>query len=301
MTARTRPAETLTGRRSQGLAITVAGVAILSPDALLVRLIDAGPATILFWRGTLAAVVLALLTGLVHGRGTARAWRRIGRPGLGVALAFGAGTGCFTLAVLTTLVANVLIIIATSPLFAALISRFWLGEPVAGRTWAAIGACLVGIAVTVSGHAGPAPAFGRLQLGDGIALVAALLIGTHLSILRRRRDRDMTPAVALGAGLLALASLPAASPLAVPPGDIVYLALLGGVVIPGAFALIAIGPRFLPSPEVSMVLLLETVLGTLWVWLILGETPGLAAVAGGAIVLTTLTAYFAAQRRQPHG
>jgi len=64
--------------------------------------------------------------------------------------------------------------------------------------------------------------------------------------------------------------------------------LNGLIVMPLASALIAIGPRYIPSAEVAMFFLLDTVLTPIWIWLLFGEVPTQRAMVGGAIVITTL-------------
>ena len=79
------------------------------------------------------------------------------------------------------------------------------------------------------------------------------------------------------------------------------LVLLGLVVIPVAFTLISQGPRYLPAAEASLLMLLETVLGPLWVWLALGERASALSLTGGAVVLVTLAVYFTWRLRGPRG
>ena len=74
------------------------------------------------------------------------------------------------------------------------------------------------------------------------------------------------------------------------PG-IVWVALTGLVFIPLASTLIANGPRYLPSADVSMFFLLETVLTPVWIWMIFGEVPSGAVLAGGLVVILTLMAH----------
>ena len=79
--------------------------------------------------------------------------------------------------------------------------------------------------------------------------------------------------------------------LLLPSADIPYVAVLGCLVIPIAFACFVTAPRYIPAPEFSLVVLLEMVLGPYWVWLGLGERPAHSAFLGGAIVLITLVAH----------
>ena len=69
---------------------------------------------------------------------------------------------------------------------------------------------------------------------------------------------------------------------------ILFLPLLVFVVVPVSFILIATGPRLIPAPEVGLLMLLETILGPLWVWLALAERPTAASLVGGAVIVLTL-------------
>ena len=220
------------------------------------------------WRGQ---------TGLIN------AFRAPGRAGLLAGLLLGTSTICFVLSIRHTLVANTLIIVGASPLVAALLSRIFLHEPVARRTWVAIVFALVGIYITVSDnlHQG-------LFYGDLFALGTACCMGGNLSVVRSVPHLDMTSSIAIGGIFAALAVLPVAAPFSIAPPDVFYLLLLGICVLPISFGLITLGPRYLPAPEVSLLMLLETVVGPLWVWLLLAENPGPRAFAGGALVLFTL-------------
>ena len=77
-------------------------------------------------------------------------------------------------------------------------------------------------------------------------------------------------------------------PLSISAADLGYLMIMGIYMLPLGTALMFIGPRYIPAPEVGLLLLLESVLGPLWVWLALGEQPGTHTLLGGAIVLSTL-------------
>ena len=71
-------------------------------------------------------------------------------------------------------------------------------------------------------------------------------------------------------------------------GDFVYLFVNGGIIIPIALGLIAYGPKLISAPEVSLIMLLETVLGPYWVWLVLRERLPLQTFVGGALVVTAI-------------
>lgn len=270
-----------------GLLITFAGVLVLSPDTLLLRMIGQEGAdsswTINVWRGLFLFIGMMAVFAAMNGRGAVKAVLAIGPWGLVAALVFGSQALCFVFSVGNTLVANTLVIIATAPFFSALFAWIFLGERAPRRTWIAILFACGGIAVIFSGSLGS----GNLP-GDLAALGTAVGLGAGFVIVRHRRSVSMTPSMALGGLLAALVSLPFAEPFALTATGFGLMAFLGLIMLPVAFTLITLGPRYLPAPEVSLLLLLETVLGPLLVWLFLGETPDGLALLGGAIVVTTL-------------
>ena len=281
---------------AKGLIITSLGVLILTPDSLLIRLIGADPWSMIFWRSTLMALGLSLGLLLVHRGETLARCRAIGGQGVLAALLISITTICFIQALDHTTVANTLIIISAAPLFAAISSRLFLAEPVPARTWLAILAVLIGIAVLVADSLSLASQASGV-IGDLIALVASATLGCAFTVIRRGKAVSMVPATALSATICALVALAAGAPLTIAPSAWPLLLFLGLVMLPAATALITLGPRYLPAPEVSLLMLLETVLGPFWVWLVLGEMPTLWALAGGAIVLGTLCLHAAAGLR----
>lgn len=282
---------------AKGLLITGFGVLVMTPDGLLVRLVEADPWTLLFWRGLLAAIGLAVGLTVIYRRDTWRVFRQIGWAGVFTGAVFGIGTCAFIMAMTHTSVANTLFIVSTSPLFAALIAWLILREAVAVRTWGAIGATIVGIGVIASGDL----TWGSM-LGNLAALAAALTLAVNFCTMRHYQKRNMVPAMGIGGLVAALIALPLAAPLTVGGSDVWALGVMGLIMIPLSFGLLFVGPRYLPAPEVGLMMLLEAVLGPLWVWIVIGEDPGLAAIIGGAIVLGALAVHaILALREEPAG
>ncbi len=282
----------------KGLIVTVLGVLTLTPDSLLVRLIDLEPFTLLVWRGGLQALgVLAILTLVHRGRVVAQ-FRAIGRTGILLALVFTGSTLFFILSLAHTAVADVLVIVAAAPLVAAVLSLCFLGEKVAFRTWLAIAFTLVGIALLVSDDLGSGSIYGDLA-----AFGCAICIGASFTIARHGRAVSMVPAMALTGALTAIVALPLSllletDSLALAGTQLGYTLIMGLVVVPISFNLITLGPRYLPAAEVGLLMLLETVLGPLWVWLVIDEYPGDLAMAGGGLVVATLAGHAIASGRR---
>ena len=285
-----RPAATRPGDHARDVALTLAGVLVLSPDALLLRLISADPWTILFGGGLRPRRGARGLDGDPPRprRAPAPAGPMGGRARRGALVAL--ATTCFVTAVTRTAVADVVVLYSTAPLFAVVFSRLVLRERVPWHTGIAVLLGVLAVVLTLGGGGAGAARTGTSLLGDLAALRAVPSAGALvLVILRRRcREADPTPTLALAGLMVAGLALPAAAPLAVSAADAGWLLVLCLVVIPLSFALVTIGPRHLPAPEVALIMMLELVLAPLWVWLVLGEPPSAGAACGGLLLLATL-------------
>ena len=267
----------------RGFWLTLFGVLVLTPDTLVIRLIDIDPWTMSFWRGAMMAVSLCVAYSLVRRGKTLSDTMKLGAAGLAVAVIYALNKISFVFALDHTQVANVLIILASTPLIAALLSIVILKEHVSKPTWAAIITGMTGVVIVV-GHGFQAGTW----LGDIFAFITAFALAVMFIIIRHHKHVNMIPAAALGATLSAIIAAPFADPMLVAPGNWGLLLLLGFVVLPLSFGLITLGPRTVPAPEVALLLLLETALGPLWVWIVINEVPSETTIIGGVVVISAV-------------
>ena len=280
---------------AKGLIITASGVLIISPDGLLTRLIETDHWTMMFWRALFLSFGMWLVLSFASPN---RAWQQYktlrGAAWLKV-IAYSLGTISFIFAITHTSVANTLIILSTTPLFAALISRVLLRERMELRTLVAIALVALGIAVMASAsddqHAS--------RLGDAVALLGSFFLACGFTFVRRFPGASTFAAISCSGLLTAVMVLPFAAPLSITQSDLGYLLIMGVYMLPLGTALMFIGPRYIPAAEVGLLLLLESLLGPVWVWLVLGEVPGERTLIGGAIVLSTLAVNTAWALRSP--
>ena len=249
---------------AKGLLITATGVLIISPDGLLTRLIQTDHWTMMFWRALLLSFGMWLAVSLVNPNRVWRQYCTVRGPGLLMVGAYSLGTISFIYAITHTSVANTLVILSSTPLFAALISRVLLHEKIIPRTLIAISLVAVGIAVIASGSVGVTSALA----GDLAAVLGSFFLACGFSFVRRFPQISSLSAISCSGLLTALLVLPLASPLAISQADFGYLLIMGLYVVPIGTALMFIGPRYIPAAEVGLLLLLESILGPLWVWLV---------------------------------
>ena len=287
---------TAPGSRLAG-ALLVAGAALCwSSGGVLLRLIEAGEWTVVFWRSLIMAVTVGLYLLLRHGPNAPAVVRGVGLAGLVSGCLLAITFACFVLAVARTEVANVVVLASASPLISALLAWLVLGERLLARTAITILVAFLGILLMFVGAIGEGSLVGNL-----LALGIALFFGVNIVVMRAARGVDMLPAMVL-AGLISAASAwPLASPLAVSGQDFGLLMILGAGQLGLGLYLFVRGTRFLGAGEVGLLTLLETVLAPLWTWAVVGEVPPPLALAGGGIVFAALAAHSAlgARRSKP--
>lgn len=244
-----------------------------------------------FWRSLFNAAGLVVLLGWLRGPRVLLLRLRSGGRSMWVSgLCWCVMFTAFMVAMTLTTVANVLVVMATAPLFTALLARFALHHRLPARTWVAIMVAGAGIAWMYG--ADISAAGGQHVLGTLVALGVPLAAALNWTLIqhdaRGETPSDMLPALLIGAVLSAMATLPLAWPLQASGADVAWLAALGvgQLAIPCVMAVTA--ARTLAAPEVALLALLEVLFGVVWAWLGAGEAPSIAVIGGGALVLGAL-------------
>jgi drug/metabolite transporter (DMT)-like permease len=273
--------ESLSSQRDNrtGIALALAAVALLSPDSLIVRTVDEPNEVVLLWRGALVATVIVVASG--RRGGVRRRFWATGVAGVAAGCCWAVATILFVYAVRRTSVASTLVIVGAGPVFAAAMERLALHERIPRRTWLASGGVAVGIAWIFAGSIG-----NEGFAGDLAALAGSLSYATFLTLLRRGRGTDMTPALVIGGVVTAAAALAAGGAASMPSArDAALLVVLGGLIVPSSLFLTTLAARHISAAEISLLGRLETVLGPLWVWLALGDAPPAQVVAAGVLIV----------------
>ncbi len=263
--------------------VMLAGVAF-SFVGIVVRFVEAADGwQIVFYRSTgLLPTILILV--LWRGRGrVVPAFRAAGWNAVIGGLFLAGGFTSMIFAIINTTVANTLFIFAAGPFLTAILARLVLGERVKSHTWMAMVVAAIGVAAMVGGSIGG----GRL-LGDLSALFAAFCLAGFAVSLRAGRQAEMLPATVLGAVFSMVLCAAMMDGFVVPWRDMALCLMLGSVVIGTGLTLLTFGSRYVPAAELGLLALTEVVLGPLWVWLAIDETPEALALFGGGMVLAAV-------------
>jgi len=266
----------------KGLLIAFFGIVILTPDAVLVRLADSNSWTVLFWRGIFFAAGIIVILLITYRSKAVNELINIGKGGVLIGLLTALGGTSFILAIHYTSIAKTLIIISISPIMVAIVSLIMLKEKPALYTWLSMILVFIGIYIVMSGDTS-----GMNLMGNLFALAAVVIGGFSFTLLRKYKNVNMVPAMAVNGIAIALIGFVFADSLVLSSQSMLYI-LASGVVLAVSFSLITIAPQYIPAPEVAMFFPLGTVLGTLMAWIVVKEQPPSNALIGGSIVIVTL-------------
>lgn len=273
-----------------GLALATAGALVLTPDALFMRLSGMAGFQMAGWRGLLMGAAMLIPWALVsRARGRDLAVLCSGTGAVLVAAQY-VNMTLFSVGIAHAPVAVMLAGVAAVPVFAALLSWLVLGERTRPATWAAIAAVLAGLALAVSGGQGAGPGSSAL-IGALAGLAVALVLALNFVLLRARPGIPIALVIGVGATLAGATGWAVTGTAAMTEGAVWAIAVCGLAILPVSFFSLSLAARHTHAANVSLLLLLETVLGPLWVWIGVGERPTPAMLAGGAVVVASLALY----------
>lgn len=268
----------------RGSLYAFVGIFIISFEALMIRLAQVPSPTILFWRGLFVGLSLTLLLYLRDRKLPFKIMAEHPRHYLCAGLLFSLNGCGFVLSIGNTTVANTVVIISTAPFFAALFSFLLNRERVRRHTLIAMALMVCGTLVVVSSSVGT----GRLT-GDVLAILTACSIGLGLAYLRRHKTLQRIPIIMISGYLMALIALSFAD-LSPELSSLAVLAVMGLIQMPLAMVLYTTATRFISAAEVSMFMIVETVLAPLIVFIFLGELVSINTIYGGALIVAALSA-----------
>lgn len=270
----------------KGLIITLLGVLVLTPDSLLFFLADVDPFEMIFWRGLFQGTTMTIAFAIIYKEKFWANVKAIGKTGILVSLSFALCNISFVYSLALTGAANTLICVATSSMWAALFSLIFLKERVHPVTLMAMAVSFIGIIVVFMDDLGSVD-----LLNNAYGIVTAITLAFSFTLIRKKSEVNMLPTSAISAFIGALIAVAFLDRVDYELSQWFYMGLMGIVVVPLSFGLLTIGPRYLPSAEVSLLMLLETVLGPAWVWLGIGTKPHPNEFYGGAIVVAALVCH----------
>ncbi len=217
-------------------------------------------------------------------------------PAVAIGTVHAATLTLFVAATKLTTAANAIFLQSTAPLYVLVASPLLLREPFRRRDLAYVAALAAGLVLCLAGQADPAGTAPSPATGNLFAFASSLTWAAVLMSLRAVQRHGGPPgvglsAVVIGNALACVTALPWAWPPPVAPAvDWLTIASLGLFQVALAYVCLTRAMQQLGALDVSLLLLIEPVLNPCWTWLVRGEVPGAATVAGGAAIIVAIAA-----------
>ena len=268
----------------RGILQLVASGFFLSTAGIALRLVEQADGwQILFYRSLALSITILLILVFQKGSRVFDEFRKLDWNDCLLAVFLGTGFVTYVFALLYNTVANALFIFSFAPFLAAFLGWMLLGERVATRTWFAIGFAMAGLTVMVGSELALSHYLGTL-----LALWIPIAYAASIIAVRRSKRDNMLVALCL-AGLVALVlSAFFVTDYALTSRDLIISLYLGVFQVGMGFTLVVLGSRHVPAAQVGLLALVEPILAPLWVWMGVGELPGLATIIGGSIIFLAI-------------
>ena len=271
----------------KGYSLALLGIFILSPDALLIRLIGDDPLQISVYRGILAGSMVLIYNQFLDHRSLYAQLAPVGAFWVILtSITVGVSQLGFVFGISNANVTDVLVIIAFAPLASAFLSALFLGEKVTLPTWIATLLCGIGLAILFGQSESDSSWFGLIS-----AVICALTIAGQFVMMRGFPNENMTGCMGLGYIFSGIVCLFLATDLTLESHQLFPMLLMVLIVSPIPFVLFILSLRYISAAETSLIMLLESILGTFWVWLVLSEKPSMQTTLAGSLVIGTLIIY----------
>ena len=269
--------------QQKGSLLAFIAVFLITPDSLLIRLSNIETWGMLFYRGAIPFVVVLIGTILFYKKNFIKALLGVGYPGIFYIFSFAICNITFLISIQNTNVANTLVMIALAPMLSAILGAIFLKETPDKKTWIAIIVTFVSCIYIF---------YDSLKLGnfygDFFGFVTAFGLACNANLARYAKNRDLVPSAVVGKLCVAIFAFIFVENFELIGNDIFYVPLMCIMCVAIPFVLVTIAPRFITAAEVNLFFLLETILGPIWVWLVIKEQPSMETIIGGSVIILTI-------------
>ena len=269
--------------QQKGSLLAFIAVIFITPDSLFIRLSNVDTWGLVFYRGIIPffAVFLGML--LIYKLNFFKILFNSGYHGIIYIVTFSITNITFVVSIQNTNVANTLVMIATAPMLSAILGSIFLKEPPDKKTWISIIITFFAIIYIFNDS---------LKLGnfygDILGFITAIGLAVGAVTIRSAKTKNLVPAAVIGKLFVAAFALFFIESFILKDKDLIIVPLMCILCVAIPFVLVTIAPRFIPAEEVNLFFLLETIIGPIWVWLIIKEQPSIETLQGGLVIITTI-------------
>ena len=269
--------------QQKGSLMAFVAVMFITPDSLFIRLSNVDTWGLVFYRGIIPffSVLIGML--IIYKSNFFKMLFTSGHHGLIYIITFSITNITFVVSIQNTNVANTLVMIAMAPMLSAVLGAIFLKEIPERKTW---------VAILITFFAAVYIFYDSLQLGniygDILGLITALGLAVGAVTIRSAKKKNLVPAAVVGKMFVALFAMFFIETYALVEQDLIIVPLMCIMCVAIPFVLVTIAPRFIPAAEVNLFFLLETIIGPIWVWMVINEQPSIETIQGGLVIIFTI-------------
>ena len=269
--------------QQKGSLMAFVAVMLITPDSLFIRLSNVDTWGLVFYRGIIP--FFSVLTGMliIYKSNFFKMLFTSGHHGLIYIITFSITNITFVVSIQNTNVANTLVMIAMAPMLSAVLGAIFLKEIPESKTW---------VAILITFFAAVYIFYDSLQLGniygDILGLITAFGLAVGAVTIRSAKKKNLVPAAVVGKLFVALFAIFFIETYALVDQDLIIVPLMCIMCVAIPFVLVTIAPRFIPAAEVNLFFLLETIIGPVWVWMVIKEQPSIETIQGGLVIILTI-------------
>ena len=269
--------------QQKGSLMAFVAVMFITPDSLFIRLSNVDTWGLVFYRGIIPFFTVFLGMLIIYKLNFFKILFNSGFHGLVYIGTFSITNITFVVSIQNTNVANTLVMIATAPMLSAILGAYFLKEPPDKKTWVSIIITFFAIIYIF---------FDSLKIGnfygDILGFITALGLAVGAVTIRSAKTKNLVPAAVVGKLFVATFALFFIESFTLIEKDLIIIPTMCILCVAIPFVLVTIAPRFIPAAEVNLFFLLETIIGPIWVWMIIKEQPSIETLYGGAIIVFTI-------------
>ena len=269
--------------QQKGSLLAFIAVMFITPDSLFIRLSNLNTWGLVFYRGIIPFLTVFMLMLLIYRLNFFKILLNSSYHGLIYIITFSVTNITFVVSIQNTNVANTLVMIATAPMLSAILGAIILKEPPDKKTW---------ICIIVTFFAVIYIFFDSIKIGnfygDILGFVTAIGLAVGAITIRSAKTKNLVPAAVIGKLFVALFALIFVENFILTNNDLLIVPLMCILCVAIPFVLVTIAPRYIPAAEVNLFFLLETIIGPIWVWLIIKEQPSVETLQGGIIIVSAI-------------
>ena len=268
--------------QQKGSLLAFVAVMFITPDSLFIRLSNVDTWGLVFYRGFIPFLSVLIVMLIIYKLNFFKILFTSGYHGLIYISTFSITNITFVVSIQNTNVANTLVMIATAPMLSAILGAIFLREPPDKKTWVSIIITFLAIVYIFTDSF----KLGNFY-GDVLGFITAVGLAVGAVTIRSAKTKNLVPAAVVGKLFVATFALFFIESFALVEHDIIIVPLMCILCVAIPFVLVTIAPRFIPAAEVNLFFLLETIIGPIWVWLIIKEQPTIETLQGGLVIIIT--------------